>query len=76
MTYPLSSTMTRSHSDITRPMLCSMSTTVTPASLIDRTIAASCARSSPFSASSRLVEQQQPRRLAIARAISSRRWMP
>ena len=66
----------RSHSDITRPMLCSMRTTVTPLSLMDRTMAASCDRSSPFSPAAGSSSSSSRGELAIARASSSRRWMP
>ena len=76
ITDPLSSTMIRSHSDMTRPMLCSMSTTVTPLSLMDLTIAASCARSSPFRPAAGSSSSSSRGELAMARASSSRRWMP
>src|SRR6266545_3567306 len=76
MTAPLASTVTRSHSDITRPMLCSMSTTVTPLSRMDRTISASWRTSSPLSPAAGSSSSSRRGELAIARAISMRRWMP
>ena len=76
MTRPLASTVTRSHSDITSPMLCSMMTTVTPLPRMERTISLSCRTSSPLSPAAGSSSSSSRGRRAMARAISTRRWVP
>ena len=73
---PKSSTATRSHTPMTRPMSCSMRTTVRPESRIWRMSSISARFSDGFMPAAGSSSSSTLGPVAMARAISRRRWSP